>query len=348
MKTFSIAASRSYDVIIGDDIIRESGKYIRQIYSPRKVCLITDSTVNSLYADRVMSSLEESGFSVGKIIFPSGEHAKNHNIYANILESIAGDGLSRSDLIVALGGGVVLDLAGFVAGTYMRGIDYICIPTTLLASIDTAIGGKTGINLINGKNLVGVFWQPSLVLCDYSTFSSLADEYMLDGIAEALKCAFISDAGLIPHIRSKNYEYIIERCVSLKKSLIEVDERDKGIRQLLNFGHTIGHGIEKVTSYEVSHGKAVAKGMIGEARGAYRTGHTKQDVSSEITDILESFGFDTSLNYDSEQIYELALMDKKIFDDEISMIIPESIGRCTLKKLRLEELHSFINLGMAQ
>ena len=175
---------------------------------------------------------------------------------------MADEGLTRSDAVVALGGGVVGDLAGFAAATYMRGIPYIQIPTTYMAAIDASVGGKTGINLLCGKNLAGAFWQPSMVFCDYHTFDSLPPAKLMDGIAEAVKCAAVSEESLLPHIRKKDYEYVIERCVSIKKSIVEADERDTGLRQILNFGHTVGHGIEKLSSFSVSHGQAVAKGPV--------------------------------------------------------------------------------------
>ena len=268
MKKFTVSTSTPYDILIGHDLISKIGEFLKPVFSPRHVCVITDSTVNGLYAQVVMSSLIESGYQTSKILFPSGEHSKNLTTYSNILEALADEGLTRSDLVLALGGGVVCDLAGFAAGTYMRGINYVVVPTTLQASIDTAIGGKTGINLLGGKNLAGVFWQPSLVVCDSKIYETLPNEILLEGIAEATKNAVIAEAGLLDQIRKHNYEYVIERCISIKKSLVEADERETSLRQLLNFGHTIGHGIEKLSSYTVTHGQAVAKGMIAEARGS--------------------------------------------------------------------------------
>lgn len=230
----------------------------------------------------------------------------------------------------------------------MRGINYVVVPTTLQASIDTAIGGKTGINLLGGKNLAGVFWQPSLVVCDSKIYETLPNEILLEGIAEATKNAVIAEAGLLDQIRKHNYEYVIERCISIKKSLVEADERETSLRQLLNFGHTIGHGIEKLSSYTVTHGQAVAKGMIAEARGAYALGLTPNDISGELTEILKEFGFDTSLDYNANDIYKLALKDKKIRDGQINIIVPDSIGKCTLRKLSLPELNELITLGLKQ
>lgn len=348
MKKFSLSTGRPYEVLIGENLIQHAGEYISQYIEPCRICVITDSTVNNIYSQVVMTSLLEHGYQVSKVIFPSGEHSKNLNTYSNILEAIADEGLNRSDAIVALGGGIVGDMAGFVAATYMRGIRYIQIPTTYMAAVDAAIGGKSGINLLSGKNLVGIIWQPSLVLCDYKTFDSLPPAKLQDGLAEAVKCAVVAEPSLIPHIRNNDYAYIIERCVSIKKSLVEADEEDRGIRQLLNFGHTVGHGIEKITSFSVSHGQAIAKGMVVEAKAAYRMGLTDTDISKDLEKILTELGFNLTTCRKGEDLYHYALTDKKIAGDQITMIIPESIGKCKLQKISLSELHRFIELGLQE
>ena len=346
MKKFTISTETPYDVIIGDGLLADTGKFLRERFTPRQVCVITDSTVNALFGKTVCDSLAENGFQTSRIQFPAGEHSKTITTYANILEAMADDAVTRSDLVLALGGGVVGDMAGFAAGTYLRGIDYIQVPTTVIAATDAAIGGKTGIDILGGKNLAGLFWQPRLVLCDYRTFDTLPLARFNDGAAEVIKSAVVSDGSLISHIREKRYEYVLERCISIKKSLVEADERDTGLRQLLNFGHTVGHGIEKLSSYNVSHGQAVAKGMIAEARGAYLSGFTPKDISGELEEILGSFGLDTTLDYDPEAVYRLARMDKKIRNGRINMIIPEAIGRCTLRKLSMDELRAMIFSGI--
>ncbi len=348
MKKFAVSTARPYDIIIGKNILEKAGAYINTCLPPCRLCIITDSTVNSIYAQVVMTSLMEHGYQTSKIVFPAGEHSKNLTTYSNILEAMADEGLTRSDAVVALGGGVVGDLAGFAAATYMRGIPYIQIPTTYMAAIDASVGGKTGINLLCGKNLAGAFWQPSMVFCDYHTFDSLPPAKLMDGIAEAVKCAAVSEESLLPHIRKKDYEYVIERCVSIKKSIVEADERDTGLRQILNFGHTVGHGIEKLSSFSVSHGQAVAKGLIVEARAAYRFGLAPVDIASPLQDILAEMGFDLSVDYSPEEIYQYALMDKKIMGDRITMVIPESLGKCRLHKISLSELQKFIRLGMKE
>ncbi len=346
MKKFIVSTAKPYEILIGKDLIRDAGAYISNCIPSCHLYVITDSTVNSLYSQVVMTSLMEHGYRVSKVVFPAGEHSKNLNTYSNILESMADEGLNRSDAIVALGGGVVGDMAGFVAATYMRGIPYVQIPTTYMSAIDASVGGKTGINLLSGKNLTGVYWQPSLVLCDYKTFDSLPPEKLKDGIAEAVKCAVVAEESLIGPIQEYNFEYVIERCVSIKKSVVEVDERDVGLRQILNFGHTIGHGLEKLSSFSISHGQAVAKGMMVEARAAYRLGLTDVDISGDLEKILTGCGFNLSVDYSLEDLYHYALMDKKISGDKITIIIPESIGKCRLQKISLSELRKFIKLGL--
>lgn len=347
MKKITIQTKHPCDVIIESGGLEKLGRHVNtKFISPRKVCVITDSNVGPLYGDVVLESLEKQGFDAFKIMFPAGEHSKNLTTYANILESLAESEITRSDVILGLGGGVVGDLTGFIAGTYMRGVEYVHVPTTVLASIDSSIGGKTAVNSLSGKNLVGLIWQPSLVVTDPNTFDTLPERNLRDGLAEALKSAIISDSGLISYIGTDNYEYVIERCISIKKSLVEVDEMDTGLRQILNYGHTIGHGIEKITSYNVSHGEAVAKGMIGEARACHRLGYSSTDISGELSRILEGLGFDTSLDYDPQVLYEHALKDKKIRDGQINIIVPEVIGKCSLKKLPLEELKEFMEAAV--
>ena len=346
MKKYVISTSKEYNILIGNDLIKSTGQFISECIPLCKICVITDSTVNNLYFEKVSKSLAKSGYKICKIVFPAGEHSKTLSTFSNVLEALADEGLTRTDAIVALGGGVVGDIAGFAAATYMRGIPYVQIPTTYLSAIDSSVGGKTGINLLCGKNLAGAFWQPALVICDYDTFTTLPDLKIMDGISEAIKHAVVSDATLINHIICSDYEYVIGRCVSIKKSVVEADERDIGIRQLLNFGHTVGHGIEKLSAFSVSHGQAIAKGMVVEACAAYKMGLTKTDISGELKNILTKLGFDLSVPYDSAQIYHYALMDKKIAGDKISLVIPDSIGKCHLQKLELTQLQKFIELGL--
>lgn len=343
MKTIRVNTKRPYDIIIEEGSINKIGEMVAEKYpTPRKVCLMTDSSVGTIYADKVLESLNAAGFDTFRIIFPTGEHSKNLITYTNMLEALAEEGLVRSDIIVALGGGIVGDLAGFVAATYMRGIDYVYVPTSLLAILDSSIGGKTGVNLLFGKNMVGVFWSPGMVITDPTVLDTLPEENKREGLAEALKSAVVSDGTLVAHIESKNYEYIIERCISINKTLIEVDEYDTGLRQLLSFGHTLSHGIEKLSSYSVSHGDAVAKGMVGEAKACAALGYSRNDISKELKKLLKDIGFNTDIFYDPQELYDVAIRDKKIRDGAVNIIVPEVIGKCSLRKISLEELKLFI------
>lgn len=346
MKNFVISTNKSYEILIEKDLLKDSGEHLRKKLEPSKACIITDTTVNHLYGQVLFTSLIEKGFQVSKIVFPAGEHSKNITTYGNILEALADEGITRSDLIIALGGGVVGDLSGFAAATYMRGIKYVQIPTTYIAAIDASVGGKTGINLLSGKNLAGAFWQPAMVLCDYKTFDTLPQERLLDGVAEAIKHGVVSDRKLINRVLEKDYEYVIERCISIKKSVVEADERDEGLRQLLNFGHTIGHCIEKLSSYSVSHGHAVAKGMAAEARASEAMGLSPKGTSQELEEILVSAGFDLAIPYPADSLYKYALLDKKIAGDNITVVIPDLIGKCHLQKISVPELKTFIKLSL--
>lgn len=347
MKTISVVTHRPYDILIEEGALNNISKYLLEKYtSPRKVCVITDSNVGSQYADQIVKNLQAASYDAFRIVFPSGEHSKNLTTFTNILEAMADSGLSRSDIVLALGGGVVSDIAGFAAGTYMRGIDFVFVPTTLLAIIDSSVGGKNAVNLLSGKNLAGLFWGPSMVIVDPEVLNSLEDNCHQDGLVEALKSAVISDSGLVSHIENRNFDYIIERCISIKKALVEVDEYDLGLRQLLSFGHTLGHCIEKLSSYSISHGVAVAKGMVGESRAAYKLGYCKTDISPELARILKGFGIDTSVNYDPQELYEHALVDKKIKDGTINMIVPEVIGKCTTRRISLYDLQKFMEAAV--
>ena len=342
MKRITISTAKPYDIVIEHGALERVGEFLAEIYTPRKVCVIADSTAGSLYSTSVMESLRNAGFTPSKVLFPSGEHSKNLTTYVNVMEFLASENLSRSDIVLALGGGVVADVAGFVAGTYMRGIDLVQVPTTLLAAMDTSVGEKAAVNLLQGKNLAGVFWPPRLVICDPQAFNNLPESKLKDAFAEGVKNAVVSDATLIPKIQAGDLDYVLERSLSIKKSLVEADERDLGIRQLLNFGHTIGHCIEKASSYSMSHGQAVAIGMVAEAKAAFSMRYTDVDISSELVSILSGLGLPTELRYVADELCPLALADKKIFNDRITVIVPDSIGKCSLKKISIEELYEFI------
>lgn len=350
MRNVHVPIREGYEILIGPGLIREAGARIAGKFSPSRIAVITDSTVDALYADALLSSLEQAGFAPCKYVFPSGEASKNLSTYAKILEFLAEHGMDRKSLIVALGGGVTGDMAGFAAATYMRGIPYVQIPTTLLAAIDSSVGGKTAVDLRAGKNLVGAFHQPSLVLCDTAALETLSPEIFADGAAEAIKYGVLDSTALFQQIcRNKigaDREEIIEKCVCIKRDYVAQDERDTGARQFLNLGHTIGHAIEACSNFTISHGHAVAIGMVLMARGAHRAGLLEEDYSQEIARAAAAFGLETRCPYDAKALYAAAGRDKKRGGASITLVLPEQIGKCRLEKVSMQTLGEIIRLGV--
>ena len=347
MKTVNVNASKSYEVIIGENVLKDAGKLAAQVIKPCKAAVITDSTVNELYAHTLCDSLEEASFSVVKYVFPAGEQSKNMDTLGEILEFLAGNHLTRSDLIVALGGGVVGDISGFAASVYLRGIKFVQVPTTLLAAVDSSVGGKTAVNLKAGKNLAGAFHQPCLVVCDTETFKTLPYDTFADGVAETVKYGVITDKALFEKMEKEwNVEEVIARCVEIKAQVVNEDEFDLGTRQLLNFGHTIGHAIEKCSNFEISHGHGVAMGMVVVTRVSEKRGYCPQGTLEELIKTLEKCKLPTRCPYSAKELTLAAMGDKKRTGGEITVVIPEKIGKCTLKKINITEMEGFISEGL--
>jgi len=355
MNKITINASRTYDVITAPGLLSQSGQLIRQALGEKtkKICIVTDDNVSSLYRSPVKESLKEAGFEVVSFVFPHGEAYKSLTTVSKLLDFLAYKQLTRSDAVVALGGGITGDLAGFAASVYLRGIRFIQMPTTLLAAVDSSVGGKTGVNLSAGKNLAGAFWQPSLVLFDTNTIRSLSYDLLLDGAAEAIKAGVIADKELFSYISHvtelTDPEVITElssRAIRIKQQVVETDERDTGVRQLLNFGHTIGHAIEKRSSFSISHGHAVAMGMVIVARACLKNGWSEEDCLTPLLNSMNKFGFPLDCPYNAAELTQAALKDKKRTGDTITLVIPVSLGNCQLKQLPVDELESFIEGGL--
>ena len=262
LRVIPINTKQKYQVLIGENLLERSGELIKNVVNPCKTLIVTDDTVNKLYFETVKNSLEEQGFRVLQFVFKHGEKSKNLANYSKIINYLAQNEFTRTDLIVALGGGVTGDLAGFVGSTYLRGINLVQIPTTLLAQIDSSVGGKTAVDLKWGKNLVGAFYQPKLVICAVDTLTSLPDQVFTCGMGEVAKYAVL-DRKVFNLIDNGNFELIdlVSLCVDYKRRIVEEDEFESGARKLLNLGHTPAHGIEKLSGYKISHGKAVAMGV---------------------------------------------------------------------------------------
>lgn len=350
MRTVVINTEDSYKVLIGTDLLAKTGELVSEVVKPCKAAVITDSTVDGLYSKKVIDSLSESGFDCIKYVFESGEASKNLTVYSKILEFLAENTVTRSDIIIALGGGVAGDMAGFCAASYLRGIKFIGIPTTLLAAVDSSVGGKTAVNLEAGKNLVGAFHQPSLVICDTDTLKTLPEKYMKDGISETIKYGIITDEGLFNLMEtdfSSKLTDIIERCVSIKNDIVSEDVFDKGKRQLLNLGHTFGHSIERLSKFEISHGHAVSIGMVIAARAAEKIGIAEKGTADRIIKLLKKCGLPTQTDYSYKDIADISLKDKKRTGGTVTFVLPKRVGETILHKIKTEELYDFAEKGLS-
>lgn len=338
-----VNTSRDYDVLIGAGLLKSLGSRVMELGFTR-VCVVSDSNVWPLYGQHVLDSLEVAGIAHSHYLIPAGEHSKNPENLLKLLEHLAEHGITRSDCVIALGGGVVGDLSGFAAAIYMRGIPYIQVPTTLLAAVDSSVGGKTAIDLPGGKNLAGAFWQPAMVLCDTDTLASLPRDVFLDGCGEVIKYAVLFDPELFALLENQRTCFdpvdVILRCVRLKRDVVAADEFDRGQRMLLNLGHTFGHAIEVCSNYSVSHGKAVALGIVMAARSS-----DCMD-SQRITGLLKSFDLPTHTDIPADALFDAMLADKKRSADSISLILPERIGKCSICPIPISRLKSMIQDGM--
>ena len=344
MKTVHVTASRSYDVLIGAGLLCKLGDYAQTLGKARKVCIVSDSNVFPLYGNAAKDSLIGAGLEAEAFVFPAGEESKNGITYLSLLNFLAEQKLTRTDLIVALGGGVVGDLAGFAAATYLRGIRFIQVPTTLLAAVDSSVGGKTAIDLPAGKNLAGAFCQPSLVLCDTDTLNTLPADIFRDGCAEVIKYGILYDPALFNALNETgpgfDRESVIARCVELKRDVVAEDEFDTGARMKLNLGHTVGHGIEACSHYAISHGKAVAAGMAIIARSSHCPD------AERIVTCLQKFSLPIATKFFAEDLADCALSDKKRAGGTVNLIIPRAIGHCEIVPTPVENLKPFIEEGL--
>ncbi len=350
IRTIQVHTSPAYDVTIGGGLIHNCGQHLRKVLAPCHVAVITDSTVASLYLDTVCSGLKDAGFTVSSYTFPAGEARKTMDTLAEILEFLAEQRLTRADCIVALGGGVTGDMAGFAAAVYLRGIRCIQIPTTLLSAVDSSVGGKTAIDLKAGKNLAGVFLQPTAVLCDTDCLGSLPSAVFADGAAEAIKTGILSDESLFSLFEDGTLTSapadVIARCVAYKAGVVVRDEKEQNERRLLNLGHTIGHAIEKCSDYTIPHGHAVAAGLSIMARSAEALGWTDEPIAARIAACLAKNGLPTDTEFSAEALTAAALNDKKRSGDSITIVVPKRIGLCELKKLPVADLRSIIAAGL--
>ena len=343
MRTVSVKASRSYEVRIGSGLLDTLGAAIPE--KVKKVCIVSETNVWPLHGDAAVKSIEQAGFEVVSFVFPAGEASKCGATYLELVNFLAESRLTRTDCLVALGGGVVGDLAGFAAATFLRGIRFIQVPTTLLAAVDSSVGGKTAIDLPAGKNLCGAFCQPSLVLCDTDTLNTLSEDIFRDGCAEVIKYGILYDPALFDTLMAHGLDFdreaVITRCVELKRDVVAEDEFDTGARMKLNLGHTIGHGVEALSDFTLSHGKSVAIGMAIVARSA-----CDGALRDKILNVLNRFGLPTETESTAEALYACALSDKKRAGGTVNLIVPRAIGDCAIVPTDVADVKAFIEKGL--
>ena len=349
-KSIQVNTTPAYSVTIAPGLLAACGSHLRALMPPCHMAVVADSTVAPLYLDTVQRSLSGAGFTVSTCVFPAGEEHKNFSTLAMILEFLAEHRLTRTDCVAALGGGVTGDMAGFAAAVYLRGIRYVQLPTTLLAAVDSSVGGKTAIDLRGGKNLAGVFLQPAAVLCDTDCLSTLPREVFAGGAAEAVKTGILCDESLFSLFEDGTLAAepaeVIARCVAYKAGVVERDEREQGERRLLNLGHTVGHAIEACSGYAIPHGHAVAAGLAVIARAGETLGWTEEPVAARVAACLRQNGLPTGSNFSPEALAEAAYADKKRSGGDITLVVPKRIGLCQLKKIPVRELLSVIQAGL--
>jgi len=332
MQKIKIDVSRQYDVILGKDILQNLPALLRERAITGKTIVITDNNVDKLY--KIPSDL--------KFVIPHGEESKNLKTYSDIMEFLSTSRIQRRDTIIALGGGVVGDLAGFVAATYLRGIRFVQIPTTLLSIIDSSVGGKTGVNLPSGKNLVGAFWQPSLVIADITTLKTLPKAETLNGLGEMVKYGIILGGELWTLVKIIRGDFFgnlteseiiraIQLCIECKKKIVEKDEFEiTGERAILNLGHTVGHAIEKLSNFEISHGIAVTTGIAAITD------------NKEILEVLQENDLIAAHSYDKKAVISAIMSDKKAFGDNILLEKIIDVGDCRMVETPIEKIKEIL------
>lgn len=344
-------ASRTYDILIGTGLLERAGALCREI-NPRgaRALVVTDSHVYPLYAGQAARSLEAAGYTADVFVFPAGEEHKRLDTVTQIYARLAAGGFTRSDLLVALGGGVTGDMTGFAAATWLRGMDFVQIPTSLLAQVDSSVGGKTGVDIPEGKNLIGAFRQPARVLADPSVLDTLPEAFRIDGMAEIIKAAAIKDAAFFADLEAgdalapERREDTLTRAIAIKQGVVERDETETGERKLLNFGHTLGHALEKYYRYAgLTHGCAVAVGMMSITEASERHGLTAPGSAARLGRLLETYGLPRRDKASPADFLPGAALDKKRTGADIDLALLRAIGESFVHRIPLAGLADFLS-----
>lgn len=339
-----VKTTRPYTVTVERGALDQTGPIAAALKKPgTRAMLISDSNVMPLYGQRVRASLEAAGFRVAAFTFPAGEEHKQMSTIMDMYRALAEGGFTRTDFIVTLGGGVAGDMGGFAAATFLRGMDFMQVPTTLVSQADASVGGKTGVDLPFGKNLVGAFHQPIAVVTDPDALSTLPRRYFNDGLGEVIKHGCIADAALFEALERgaalDDLEQVVGRSVAIKRDFVEADTRDTGRRMILNFGHTCGHALEKLHHFqELSHGEAVGIGMVLACRAGEKLGVTAPGVGARVAAVLRQYGLPTEERFTPEEIVEATALDKKSDGDTLRLILIKEIGESLIYPISREEL----------
>ncbi len=344
----------SYDIFIGTGILSEIGNFLKDLGVKKKVCVVTSKTVNDLHGSNLESRLRADGFNPVFLLLPDGEATKSLKYLSFLYDELIKNRFERSDHVIAFGGGVIGDIAGFAAATYLRGVNFIQVPTTLLADVDSSVGGKTGINHSSGKNLIGAFYQPKGVIIDVDILDTLTDRELKNGFAEVIKYGAILDEGLFLYLE-KNYNeilsrnkesliYIIERSCKIKSDVVNKDEKEADFRSVLNFGHSLGHAIETLYNYEnLKHGEAISIGMVFSAMLSKELGLCGDETVARIRKLIENSGLPSQIpDFTAEEYINAMRADKKIYDKEIRFVLTGQIGYVTLKTLNFSVIYDFL------
>ncbi len=344
----TVHTAKPYEILLERGLLSRAGEECAKLFAPgARVMIISDSNVYPLFGEKVAASLREAGFRVFSCTFPAGEQSKQLSTVEGFYRALAENHFTRSDFVVALGGGVTGDMAGFAAATFLRGIDFVQVPTSLLAQVDSSVGGKTGVDLPFGKNLVGAFHQPRLVLIDPDTLDALPPHFFADGMGEVIKYGCIRDKDLFENLKKQDVkehlEEVIFRCVDCKRRIVEADALEKGERMLLNFGHTLGHAMEKLRDFQgLSHGEAVGIGMVLISKAGEKAGLTQPGTADRIAALLEKYGLPTKTTDTPAELAAAASLDKKNAGDNLHLILLQTIGESYIHTIPTAELQEFL------
>lgn len=345
----TVQTAKPYSILLERGLLAQTGKHCLPLFSTgTRAMVISDSNVFPLYGETVMDSLRQAGYEACSCVFPAGEQSKLLSTVETFFRALGENGFTRSDFIVALGGGVTGDMAGFAAATFLRGIDFVQIPTTLLAQVDSSVGGKTGVDLPFGKNLVGAFHQPRLVLIDPDTLSTLPPHFFADGMGEVIKYGCIRRPALFKYLMEEDarehLEEVIYECVDCKRQVVEADALDKGERMILNFGHTLGHALEKLHGFSgLSHGEAVGIGMVLISKAAERAGLTAPGTSEKIVTLLERYNLPTATDRNMDELAKATALDKKSAGKNLRLILLHDIGDAYIYTIPAADLQMFLS-----